>query len=237
MWPRPRPEIIGTAPPHAAIIGASSSETLSPTPPVECLSSAGPGSPASDQSRTSPERIIAAGQRDALVAGHALQDDRHRERPDLRVAHPAVGDAADEPLDLVGLELAAVALAADELLGEDRAGGHAASEPGEEVVDERARADAERLRRRPARAHDLVGEREVRGRLLGGADAAGGLEARRGRRRGRPRAARAVASSVAPGPTLPVEVFRKSAPAPSACSPAPPDRVRRRRASRSRGSP
>jgi hypothetical protein len=32
---------------------------LSPTPPVECLSSTGPGSPAPDQSSTSPERVIA----------------------------------------------------------------------------------------------------------------------------------------------------------------------------------
>ena len=59
MWPRPRPEIIGTAPPQAATIGASSRLTLSPTPPVECLSSAGPGRPASDQSSTSPESLIA----------------------------------------------------------------------------------------------------------------------------------------------------------------------------------
>ena len=59
VWPRPRPEIIGTAPPQAATIGASSRLTLSPTPPVECLSSAGPGRPASDQSSTSPESRIA----------------------------------------------------------------------------------------------------------------------------------------------------------------------------------
>ncbi len=58
-WPRPRPEIIGTAPPQAATIGASMSETLSPTPPVECLSSGGPGRSASDQSRTVPESRIA----------------------------------------------------------------------------------------------------------------------------------------------------------------------------------
>jgi hypothetical protein len=59
VWPRPRPEIIGTAPPQAATTGASSRLTLSPTPPVECLSSAGPGRPASDQSSTSPESRIA----------------------------------------------------------------------------------------------------------------------------------------------------------------------------------
>src|SRR4051794_34746359 len=41
VWPRPRPEIIGTAAPQAARIGASIRLTLSPTPPVECLSTTG----------------------------------------------------------------------------------------------------------------------------------------------------------------------------------------------------
>ena len=59
VWPSPRPEIIGTKPPHAARIGASSRLTLSPTPPVECLSSTGPARPASDQSRMSPDRVMA----------------------------------------------------------------------------------------------------------------------------------------------------------------------------------
>ena len=43
VWPRPRPDIIGTATPHAATSGASTSDTLSPTPPVECLSTRGVG--------------------------------------------------------------------------------------------------------------------------------------------------------------------------------------------------
>src|SRR4051812_7730059 len=55
VWPRPRPEIIGTEPPQAATIGASSRLTLSPTPPVECLSRIRSPSHAS----TSPERVIA----------------------------------------------------------------------------------------------------------------------------------------------------------------------------------
>src|SRR5438093_8412710 len=32
VWPRPRPEIIGTKPPHAAITGARIRLTVSPTP-------------------------------------------------------------------------------------------------------------------------------------------------------------------------------------------------------------
>ncbi len=59
VWPRPRPETIGSTPPQAATIGASSRLTLSPTPPVECLSTTGPGSAARDQSSTVPERVIA----------------------------------------------------------------------------------------------------------------------------------------------------------------------------------
>ena len=38
VCPSPRPLIIGTATPSDATSGASTSETLSPTPPVECLS-------------------------------------------------------------------------------------------------------------------------------------------------------------------------------------------------------
>ena len=59
VWPRPRPEIIGTKQPHAAAIGPSMSETLSPTPPVECLSTTGPFSPSRDQSSTAPDSIMA----------------------------------------------------------------------------------------------------------------------------------------------------------------------------------
>src|ERR1035438_9567132 len=39
-WPRARPLIMGTASPHAAAIGATMRLVLSPTPPVECLSTA-----------------------------------------------------------------------------------------------------------------------------------------------------------------------------------------------------
>ena len=56
MWPRARPDIIGTLTPQAATIGARMSETLSPTPPVECLSTKGPAIP--DRSMTEPERSM-----------------------------------------------------------------------------------------------------------------------------------------------------------------------------------
>ncbi len=38
MWPRPRPLIFPKGTPQAATIGATAIEVLSPTPPVECLS-------------------------------------------------------------------------------------------------------------------------------------------------------------------------------------------------------
>ena len=53
----PRPLTIGTFTPQAATSGATASEVLSPTPPVECLSTFVPGM--SERSRTSPERSMA----------------------------------------------------------------------------------------------------------------------------------------------------------------------------------
>ena len=57
LWPSPRPDSCGTAAPHAATSGARISETLSPTPPVECLSTV--GRPTLERSSRSPESIIA----------------------------------------------------------------------------------------------------------------------------------------------------------------------------------
>jgi hypothetical protein len=58
VWPRPRPLTMGTGTPHAATRGASAIEILSPTPPVECLSTLMPGTLASFS--TSPEWSIAS---------------------------------------------------------------------------------------------------------------------------------------------------------------------------------
>src|SRR5689334_18985597 len=71
VWPRPRPEIIGTKPPQAATIGASIRLTLSPTPPVECLSMIGPGKSRSSQSRVTPDcarpSVMAASSRAVML--------------------------------------------------------------------------------------------------------------------------------------------------------------------------
>ncbi len=54
--PRPRPLILATGTPHAATSGMTTSEVLSPTPPVECLSAT--GRPTLDRSSCSPLAAI-----------------------------------------------------------------------------------------------------------------------------------------------------------------------------------
>ena len=58
VCPSPRPDIFGTTTPQAAATGASTSDTLSPTPPVLCLPTLTPG--ISDRSIRSPERTMAS---------------------------------------------------------------------------------------------------------------------------------------------------------------------------------
>ena len=55
--PKPLPDIFATGIPSAAIIGSKTIDTLSPTPPVECLSTV--ISSNSDKSKISPEFAIA----------------------------------------------------------------------------------------------------------------------------------------------------------------------------------
>ena len=58
VCPRPRPLTIGTGTPQAATSGARQIDTLSPTPPVECLSAV--GLVREEKSIRSPLAIIAA---------------------------------------------------------------------------------------------------------------------------------------------------------------------------------
>ncbi len=53
VWPRARPETIGTVTPAAAASGAAIRLVLSPTPPVECLSTFTPGT--EERSTLSPD--------------------------------------------------------------------------------------------------------------------------------------------------------------------------------------
>ena len=59
VWPSPRPDIFPSGTPHAATIGPTASDVLSPTPPVECLSTTLRPS-AAPRSSVSPERTIAS---------------------------------------------------------------------------------------------------------------------------------------------------------------------------------
>ena len=59
VWPSPRPDIIPSGTPHAATSGPSGSEILSPTPPVECLSTTLRPSEAL-RSSVAPDRVIAS---------------------------------------------------------------------------------------------------------------------------------------------------------------------------------
>ena len=79
VCPRPRPETIGTRTPQTAASGASGSEILSPTPPVECLSTLRPGMP--ERSTTWPECSIACSQ-----CGSSARGSRPRKKTAMRNA-------------------------------------------------------------------------------------------------------------------------------------------------------
>ena len=119
VWPSPRPESWGTAAPHAATSGASGSDTLSPTPPVECLSTVGRGT--DDRSMRSPESII------AWVHDASSSGSMPRSRMAMHSAAAcssatrAGGVAVDEEPHLLVGQPAAVALGADDV---EYVGGH-----------------------------------------------------------------------------------------------------------------
>ena len=116
VWPSPRPLIFPNGTPQAATIGATAIEVLSPTPPVECLSTTLRPS-ASPSSSVSPLRDHRVGEREGLGADQAAEVDGHQERGDLVVGDLAARVPEHELRDLLGGELAAVALALDQLCG------------------------------------------------------------------------------------------------------------------------
>ena len=84
--PSPRPEIIGTCSPQAAKAGASGIETLSPTPPVECLS---PTRCGSGHCKTWPLSRI------ARVSSTVSSKERSRKR--TAIAHAAIWYSGTSP--------------------------------------------------------------------------------------------------------------------------------------------
>src|SRR5580765_171190 len=191
VWPKPRPEIIGTKPPHAAMIGASIRLTLSPTPPVECLSRTGPGRFAPAQSSTSPECVIACVSatvsapdkpfRNIAIAIAAACASLHEPstRPPTNASICARSSAWPSRLRRM-ISCASTALLSRRIsvrsgYGRRRRG--AAAEHRLDVVQQAARADAKTLRGQRRGAEDLFDEAEVERRVRHGADAARGLEA------------------------------------------------------------
>ena len=97
VCPRPRPEIIGTTTPAAAAMGAQIRLVLSPTPPVECLSTLTPGMSA--RFRDFPGRHHDFGERAQLPIRHAGEISGHEERGHLVVGNLAGGVPVDQVLD------------------------------------------------------------------------------------------------------------------------------------------
>ncbi len=117
VWPSPRPEIIGTTPPQAATIGASISETLSPTPPVECLSSTGPL--ASGQESTSPEsRMVSVRPTRSSIDMPRKKTAMAKAATCPSVTLPSVRPSMRKAISCAR-QRAAVALLADDLLREE----------------------------------------------------------------------------------------------------------------------
>ena len=99
VWPSPRPLIFPTGTPQAATIGPTAIVVLSPTPPVECLSTTLRPSAAAEV-----ERAAAAdhrvGERVRLRRRHAAEEDGHAERGQLVVGDLAARVAEDQLRDL-----------------------------------------------------------------------------------------------------------------------------------------
>ena len=114
MWPRPRPLIFPNGTPQAATIGPTASDVLSPTPPVECLSTTLRPS-AALRSIVSPLADHRVGQHVRLARRQAAEEDGHAERRHLVVGHLAARVAEDQLGQLVVGQLLAVALALDQL--------------------------------------------------------------------------------------------------------------------------
>ena len=121
----------------AATSGARISETLSPTPPVECLSTVGAGTAAQVKPLAGADHRVGPGPQ--LGVAEPAEEDRHEHGRHLLVGDLALGIGADQPADVVAGERQAVALGADQV---DAAYGHGA---GVESSPSRARGQVGRV--------------------------------------------------------------------------------------------
>ena len=113
VWPSARPDIIGTTTPAAAASGATMKLVLSPTPPVECLSTLTPGTP--ERSTVSPERSMHSVRRLTSRSVMPEKIDGHQKGRHLVVRNVAAGVSVNQKLDLFGSEFFAVALPLDQV--------------------------------------------------------------------------------------------------------------------------
>ncbi len=123
MCPRPAARQLRHRRPSEASNGTSTRETLSPTPPVECLSTVGRDSP--ERSMTSPERHHGAGEAARFPERHAVEVHGHQPGCDLFVGDGARHVSVDKPADFVARQLTTVALGPDQVHGVETGGGRA----------------------------------------------------------------------------------------------------------------
>ena len=118
VWPSPRPLIFPNGTPQAATSGPTTIEVLSPDAAGRVLVD-----DRAPELRLEVERRAAADervrQRERLLGRQAAEVDGHAERGELVVGDLAARVAEHELADLLGVELAAVALALDQLGGAD----------------------------------------------------------------------------------------------------------------------
>ena len=88
-------------------------ESLSPTPPVECLSAVGPWS--FRRSSTSPDRSISHGEGEGLLHVEASKADRHEEGRGLVVGDSSRHDSTNPIVDVVRGKRLARLLSFDEI--------------------------------------------------------------------------------------------------------------------------
>ena len=111
--PSARPDIIGTTTPAAAASGATIRLVLSPTPPVECLSTLTPGIAGQIHGVAGAQHAL--GQAADFAVGHAGEEDGHQEGRHLIIGNFAAGVSVHQELNLFGSEFFAVALALDQV--------------------------------------------------------------------------------------------------------------------------
>ena len=140
---------------------------LSPTPPVECLSTNASGLPSRRRSaEVQPLAGVHHRRRPAGDLGrrHPAQEDRHQQRRHLLVGHPAVGVGVDHPVDRRVRQHAAVALGPDDRRRVECELGHGVSRPAAVAPGQIVRARTRRAAGRPAAAARADGRSASPGR-------------------------------------------------------------------------